>query len=217
MKERWNVRQIAAVLAVGAVFMLVSLIADTYRTALAAVVGVGGPAGIAAYVALTMCFEIFLLPLDLALLVPLGTALYGPTTTALMSITGWTVGASVSFILARRYGIRFVTTIVGAKRVEQIRRRVPRSNLFWSVVLLRMLVPVGLLSYTLGLFAPIAWWKYVVATALGVAPLGFYFAFTGALPFVYQFLALAAALWFVIIVLSRYQFEHHERRDGPVV
>lgn len=213
----WDKRQIATVLAVGVLFIVASLLAHTYRDALSSVVGIGGVGGMAAYVVLTMCFEIFLIPLDLVLLVPLGAVLYGPIPTALMSIAGWTIGASISFTLARQYGTPLVSKLAGKDRVERLRRRVPRTRLFWSVVLLRMLVPVDLLSYALGLFAPIPWWQYVVATAIGVSPFGFYFAYAGSLPLVYQLLALAAAFIFVVVVLSRYRGVRDAGEHGPMV
>ncbi|HET9641417.1 MAG TPA: VTT domain-containing protein, partial [Candidatus Paceibacterota bacterium] len=117
---------------------------------------------------------------------------------------GWTIGASVAFSIARRYGLPLVIRLVGERRAVDFRDRVPRTNLFASVILLRMLVPVDLLSYALGLFTDMSWRSYVVATALGVAPFGFYFAYAGTLPLWYQFLAVAIALVFATVIALRY-------------
>ncbi len=217
MNGRLGVRQVGTMLAVVAVFVLVSFLAHSYSGTLATAVGSGGVSGMVAFVLLTMCFEIFFIPLDLVLLVPLGVVLYGPVATALMSITGWTIGASISFALARRYGTPLVSMIAGKRAVEQLRRRVPRTNLFWSVIVLRMLVPVDLLSYALGLFAPIPSWQYVLATAIGVSPFGFYFAFVGTLSPLYQLVALAAASVFVVVVCLRYGKARKYGENGSVV
>ena len=68
--------------------------------------GVRGPWGIAAFTLLTAAFVVFLIPLDVSVLIPLAAHVRGPVATALMSVAGWTLGSSVAFLLARRYGGR---------------------------------------------------------------------------------------------------------------
>jgi hypothetical protein len=48
---------------------------------------------------------------------------------------------------------------------------------FWNIVLLRMVIPVDVLSYALGLFVPMPLSRYVLATAIGVSPFAIIFAF----------------------------------------
>ena len=201
------VRRLAGALAFVSVFAIASHFASAYRAPLTALVALGGSWSIVAFVAITALFVVFVIPLDIVVLIPIGAQVFGPLPTALMSIVGWTLGSGIVFALARRYGVPFVAWLIGASRVERLRSRVPNGDLFWSVVLLRMLVPVDLLSYALGLFAPLSWGRYVGATALGVAPFGFYFAYVGTLPLRYQIGALVAALLFVGLLLRR--------RHGP--
>jgi len=49
-----------------------------------------------------------------------------------------------------------------------------------------------------------SWGSYVLATAIGVSPLGFYFAYAGALPFWYQILAVGIALALAAFGFIRY-------------
>lgn len=200
-------KKIAPLLAFGAVFIAVSVLAQRYHETLASSVQQGGTLGIAAYILLTALFVIFVIPLDIVLLIPIGVVAWGPIPTALMSIVGWTLGAAIAFGIARRFGLPVVERIIGLARVREIERRIPKSNLFWMVVFLRMLVSVDILSYALGLFSSMPWSSYVLATALGVAPFGFYFAYAGALSFWYRLLAIAFAFMLAVFVFLKYGLE----------
>jgi len=69
-------------------------------------------------------------------------------------------------------------------------------------VLLRMVMPMDVISYVLGLFTDMKWSRYVVATALGVAPSAFVLAFLGKLTHAYELITFgiggAAIIWMVI-------------------
>ncbi|OGC86189.1 hypothetical protein A3D70_00495 [Candidatus Adlerbacteria bacterium RIFCSPHIGHO2_02_FULL_54_18] len=194
-------QQVGALTMFGALFVAASLVANVHKDALAEVVNAGGAVGMFGFILLIAVFVVFVIPLDLVLLVPLGTAAWGPVPTALMSIAGWTLGAAVAFGVARRWGAPFVERIVGMRRVRLLENRVPKKHLFGTVVALRMLVSVDVLSYALGLFSTMSWPRYIAATALGVAPFGFYFAYAGTLPFWYQIAAVAAALALASIII----------------
>ncbi len=185
-------------------FILVSYGVHRYESDIALVLGNGGMSSAAIFIFLTALFVVFIIPLDIVLLIPLGTILWGPVPTALMSITGWTLGALVAFGIARTYGLPLVRTLVGEHRIRMFGEHIPTHDLFWSVVFLRLLVPVDLLSYALGLFSSLSWRKYLVATALGVAPFGFFFAFAGTLPFWYQLFVLCCALLLVSFLFIRF-------------
>ncbi len=187
-------RQIGSYLLVAALFVMVSYGMREYQQYIGLLLASGSAFGIATFILLTALFVVFIIPLDIVFLIPLGVVLWGPLLTAFMSIAGWSLGAGIAFWIARRWGLPLVTRIVGEKRVAQFHDRVPKSNLFWAVVFLRMLVPVDILSYALGLFSHLSWRTYVLATVLGVSPFGFFFAFVGVLPFWYQITAFAIAL-----------------------
>lgn len=186
-----------------AAFLLASYSVHQHESDIALVLGNGDIGSAAIFIFLTALFVIFIIPLDIVLLIPLGVILWGPVSTALMSITGWTLGALVAFGIARTYGLPLVKKLVGEHRAMMFGEHIPAHDLFWSVVFLRLLVPVDLLSYALGLFSPLSWRKYLLATALGVTPLGFFFAFAGTLPFWYQLSALFCVLLLVSFLLAR--------------
>ncbi|MHB8709961.1 MAG: TVP38/TMEM64 family protein [Minisyncoccota bacterium] len=196
-------RQISSYILFIVAFVAMSYGAHRYQADIGLLVGNGSAFGAVTFILLTMLFVVFIIPLDVVLLIPLGVVLWGPLLTAFMSIAGWSLGAGIVFWMARRWGLLLVTRLVGERRVTQFNDRVPKSNLFWSVVFLRMLIPVDLLSYALGLFSRLSWWTYFPATVLGVSPFGFFFAYVGTLPSWYQFVALGTVLIGVSVVLMR--------------
>lgn len=204
MESKKLFKQIASLALLALVFVAVSFTAQHYKVGLASIIQSGNVIGPAGFILLTAVFVVFIIPLDIAFLMPIGTTVWGPIPTAFMSIAGWTIGASVAFVIARTFGVSLVEKLIGLERVHAVERRIPKHNLFGSVILLRMLVSVDILSYALGLFSRMPWEQYVLATALGVAPFGFYFAYAGTLPFWYQIVAIAAAAILATVVLMKY-------------
>lgn len=197
-------KQTLYLLALAAVFLLVSYLAQHYHTELALVVRSGGILGIFGFVLLTAIFVIFVIPLDIVFLIPIGATVFGPTSTAFMSIVGWTLGAAVAFGIARYFGRPVVERLIGLGRVHIVERRIPKRNLFLGVVVLRMAVSVDILSYALGLASSMSWSSYIVATIIGVTPFGFFFAYTGSLPFMYRVFAILGAVLFATLFLFKY-------------
>lgn len=204
MESKQLFKQIASLALLALVFIAVSYAAQHYKTELASVVQSGSILGPAGFILLTAVFVVFIIPLDIAFLIPIGANVWGPIPTALMSIIGWVLGAAVAFAIARKFGVGVVEKLIGLERVRVVERRIPKHNLFGSVILLRMLVSVDILSYALGLFSAMPWGQYVLATAIGVAPFGFYFSYAGTLPFWYQVAAIAIAVMLATIVLIKY-------------
>ena len=186
------------------VFVAASYFAHRYESEISAIVTHGGTASVAFFILLTAIFVIFVIPLDIAFLIPIGAHVWGPMGTACLSIIGWTIGASVAFFIARKFGAPVVEKLIGLKRVRMIESRIPQTNLFVMVVFLRMLVSVDILSYALGLFSRMRWSSYILATAIGVAPFGFYFAYAATLPLWYEVGAVALALLVATGVAWRY-------------
>ena len=76
------------------------------------------------------------------------------------------------------------------ERVKRLRSHVPK-NPFWSVVLLRLVMPMDVISYVLGLFTDMTWASYGLATALGLTPSAFILTYIGKTPRAYDLLARA--------------------------
>jgi len=139
-------------------------------------------------------------------LIPVAARAWGPIPAAILTTAGWTAGSLAAFLIARRWGYPLVRKLTSIERVKQLKRYIP-EDLFWSVVLLRMVMPMDVISYVLGLFTDMKSSRYVVATALGVAPSAFVLAFLGKLTHAYELITFgigaAAIAWIVMSARHR--------------
>lgn len=213
--KKWLAR-IGALAVLAAVFITVSYIARANETLLAGVIQGGSVLSSIGFTLLTAIFVIFVIPLDIVFLIPLGALVWGPIPTALMSITGWVLGSMAAFLVARLLGASVVEKLVGLRRIREIETRIPKRNLFWTVVFLRLSISVDILSYALGLFSTIEWKPYALATLIGVAPFGFYFSYAGTLPFWYQIAAMGGAVALAaIMLLTQVRNPHDANKNTP--
>jgi uncharacterized membrane protein YdjX (TVP38/TMEM64 family) len=193
-----TLKSVGVCAAVLAAFVGVSVFAHAHQGALKEAVHVGGVWGIAAFIVLTAIFVVFLLPLDVSVLIPLAAVVWGPVGTAIMSVAGWTLGSSVAFFLARRFGAPVVARLAGKARLREAertaKRTIPKRHLFWWALITQALLPIDLISYVFGLFTDIELGPYALATALGDLVPGFFFAYAGTLPAWYQIGALIIGL-----------------------
>jgi uncharacterized membrane protein YdjX (TVP38/TMEM64 family) len=118
-------------------------------------------------------------------LIPVAAHVWGPVLAAIVTTIGWTAGSLIAFLIARRWGYPIVKKLTSPDRLKQLKKYIP-EDLFWSIVLLRLVMPMDVMSYVLGLFSDITWPKYVTATALGLTPSAFVLAYLGKLPNAYE-------------------------------
>jgi len=164
-------------------------------------------AGMLAYI-LILVIATVIAPVSAMPLLPLASNIWGWFLAALLSIAGWTLGAIIAFALARKYGAPLVKRFISLDKIAKWENKIPKENIFWSIVFLRMAVPVDILSYVLGLFSHIRFRTYFLATLIGVSPFAFVFAFLGSLPFYYQIIALFFALLIILtglLIALRYK------------
>ena len=194
---------IVPIVFVFALFVFSAYFAQRYNDALVSLaVSSGNGLGIIIYMAITTA-AVIIPPFSSAPLIPLAANTWGFFWAAVFSVIGWVLGSMAAFFIARIYGVPLVSKIVALEKIYKIQEFVSSKHIFWSVVLLRMVVPVDILSYALGLFSIIGWKKYALATAIGVAPFAFVFAYAGTLQFRYQLIAFLALAPLVIIWILR--------------
>jgi uncharacterized membrane protein YdjX (TVP38/TMEM64 family) len=143
-------------------------------------------------------------------LVPVAANAWGHIPAALITTAGWTAGALVAFFIAREWGAPLVKKITSLDRLKQMRKHMPQ-DLFWSIVLMRLAMPMDVVSYVVGLFSDMSWERYVLATALGLTPSAFVLAYLGKRTHGYEIITLGVAAVVVIgwIVIAR---RRHTRR-----
>ena len=170
--------------------------------------------GMIAYVGFLILATV-IAPINGVPLVPVASNVWGWFLTGVLSIVGWALGAMIAFSLARKYGVPLVRQFVSLEKMAKFEMMIPQGNIFWSIVFLRMAVPVDVLSYILGLFSHIKFRTYTLATLIGVAPFAFIFAFLGSLPFYYQVIGILLAGLMLLIgyLVRRYVKRRKIRRN----
>lgn len=192
MKKYLNkntLRGVLALIIVAGLFVLASIVASRYENEIQLLVKNDGVLGMTAYVMITI-IAIVVAPISTLPLMPLASMLWGWPLAGVLSIIGWTIGAQIAFSIARRFGKSFIEKIISVEKLKTIEERIPKRRLFWSVVFLRMTIPVDVLSYALGLFSQMKSSAYFFATLVGVTPFAFVFAYAGTIPIFYQIEAL---------------------------
>ncbi len=159
---------------------------------------IGGPFGMASYV-LIIIIGIVFAPISSLPLIFLASNLWGVFISAFLSIIGWTIGATIAFILARKYGVVLVRRIISLEKLHKIESKVPKEDVFWGIVILRIVLPVDVLSYALGLFSKISLKRYFLATLIGVTPFAFIFAYFGGLSFYIQMIFIVVTILMSVV------------------
>lgn len=147
-------------------------------------------------------------PVSALPLLPVVSNLWGWVVAGTLSAIGWSIGALIAFIIARKYGVKIARKLIPIEKVHELEKRIHRKHLFWSIVLLRMVFPVDIISYTLGLFSKIKTKKYILATVMGIVPYSFIMAYLGRMPFQYQIIISV-----IVIILLLIGFIIQRRND----
>ena len=125
---------------------------------------------------------------------------WGRVPAALVTTAGWTLGSLIAFLIARRWGYPIVKKLTSRERIRQMGKYIP-DDLFWSIVLLRLVMPMDVMSYVLGLLTDISWSRYMLATAMGLTPSAFVLAYLGKLPNAYEIIMLGVALAVIVAAI----------------
>src|SRR5262249_411240 len=124
--------------------------------------------------------------------IPVAARAWGRVPAALLTTAGWTLGSLVAFFVARRWGTPLVRRLTSAERVARLKPYIPR-NPFWSVVLIRLVLPIGVVRYGIGLLTDMRWWLFTAATALGFIPSALLLTSLGRMTRAYEIITLLIA------------------------
>ncbi len=133
-------------------------------------------------------------------LIPVAVHVWGHVPAALVTTAGWTAGSLLAFLIARRWGTPLVRKLTSIERIKRLKPYIPK-NLFWSVVAIRMVLPMDAISYALGLFTDMPWSTYAAATALGLTPAAFVLAYLGKKTHAYDIITILIACMVGIAII----------------
>ncbi|KKT88026.1 MAG: hypothetical protein UW87_C0019G0008 [Candidatus Moranbacteria bacterium GW2011_GWC2_45_10] len=123
--------------------------------------------------------SIVVAPISTIFLIPVAANIFGPLLTALLSVLGWTLGSVIAFGIARRFGRPVLERIVEPEKLEKYRNYISPDAEFLTVLLLRVMFPVDVVSYAVGLFTVMRFRKYLLATVIGITPFSFIYSYGG--------------------------------------
>ena len=171
-------KTLAVILVLAVAFLAVFFLADEPVTQFRELTG-NNPVATAVAFSFLMFISTVIAPITVFPIIPVTAVAIGSLSTALLSILAWAAGAIAAFLIARHFGRPILRRFVSLEEIDRYERLVPDGARFVWIVLLRMVLPVDVLSYALGLFSRMELWKYSLATLLGVAPFSFVLAYLG--------------------------------------
>ncbi len=163
---------------------------------------IGNDFGIFFYILIAI-FAVVVAPISMMPLIPLASNIFGWLSAAVFSIVGWTIGSFIVFFISRKYGVPLIKKFVSLEKLEKLENKIPKENLFLDLILLRMIIPVDILSYAISLFTKINFRTYALTTIIGIIPFAFAFSYLGTIPLKYQIIGILIAI-FIIGVISEF-------------
>lgn len=170
------------------VFVLVSYLLQTNMNFIEENLDLG-VFGVFLYVFIT-AFATVVAPISAIPLLPVAVFLWGWFYAGILSVIGWTIGSIIAFMVARKFGVKIVQKFVSLEKISYYENFIPKKDLFLGIVLIRIFLPVDLLSYLLGIFSKVSLKTYALATFIGVIPFAFILSYVGSLPMLYQLISL---------------------------
>lgn len=120
-----------------------------------------------------------LAPITVLPLIPVVAPMLGPFVTGLASWIGWTGGAITAFWIARYGGRPLVSRVADMEKLARLESHIPENAHFFAILALRLILPVDVLSYALGIFSTVHAKTHAIASALGIMWFSFAFAYLG--------------------------------------
>ena len=155
--------------------------------------------GAAAYVAV-LAASVVLLPLSSLPLLPFAANLYGVWVTAALSSAGWWLGALVAYGVSR-LGRPYLERVASLEAIDRLEAKIPEDIGFFGIVVLRMVFPVDLVSFALGLLKRLRFVPYAAYSLVGIIPFAVVWSYAGGQLGAGRYLAFAAVVAAMAIAL----------------
>jgi len=155
--------------------------------------------------------EVIIAPITVLPLLPPLSLIFGPFWAGTYILLGWILGSMVAFYIARRFGRPILGKFISLKSVEKYENYVPKEMEFWWVFLLRFIIQVDALSYALGLFSRISFWKFSLATLLSFAPVVYIVSYAGEALLMREFRLFAIFSLILIIIFIVLSYFYYRR------
>jgi len=179
------------------VFLLAGFLSGQYSDFFVELLDGNRAVGMLSYFFLTI-LAIVVAPLTSIPLIPIIVSVWGVFWSVTLSVAGWFAGSMIAFGIARKFGAPVVDKLAFVKDKKDILADIPEQKLFWYLILLRVTVPVDILSYALGLFTNVGWKLFAVTTLIGITPVIVILAQAGKFPIQVQILLVGLAVLLLV-------------------
>jgi len=122
--------------------------------------------------------SVVLLPFSSLPLLPLAARIFGVWLTAALSIVGWWIGCLIAFQIAR-LGRKYLEKITSLSAVDRLEQKIPKDIGFAGIIILRLILPVDVTSFALGLLKHLKFSTYTIASLIGIIPFAFVWSYAG--------------------------------------
>lgn len=133
--------------------------------------------GAALYLVLLVTSVVFL-PFSSLPLLPIAAGIFGVWITAILSAIGWWIGCLIAFQIAR-LGRKYLEKFTSLSAVDRLEQKIPNDIGFAGIVILRMIFPVDVTSFALGLLKHLSFSMYAIASLIGIIPFAFVWSYAG--------------------------------------
>lgn len=122
--------------------------------------------------------SVVVLPLSSLPLVPLAARLWGVWVAGALSAAGWWLGALLAFWIAR-LARPSLERFVSLSALDRLERSISPDVGFAAIVVLRIILPVDVTSFALGLLRELRFTIYATASLVGIVPFAFAWSYAG--------------------------------------
>ncbi len=128
---------------------------------------------------LAMIIQMFLLVIPTILLMIVAILAFGPVWGSIINFAAVLLASSVGYAIGKYLGLSFIERLLGEKTTEKITEFINDYG-FWAIVITRInpFLSNDAISFVAGILK-MTYWKFISATAVGIAPLILLIAITG--------------------------------------
>lgn len=211
-KEISNVTKYIPVILIVVIFIASSFVSQQYSEFLQEFILKNKLIGMLAY-STAVVLAIVVAPLTSIPFVPLVVGSWGVFWTVVVSVVSWTVGSMAAFWIARKFGIGIVKKFIPSTDKKRFfYENIPEERVFWYLIFLRIVIPVDILSYMLGLFTHVRWKLFIFTTLIGVIPVIIFLSFFGSIPFLYQIISFASGILIILFFVFTRKLKTKNRK-----
>ena len=165
-----------------------------------------------------LAISIVALPITSLPLLPLAAHLFGVWIGGGLSVLGWWIGSIIAFLLARHVGRPILQRVVSLQALDAWEKNLPKDITFFSIILLRLVTPVDVVSFPLGLSKSLSFRTYAWATLIGITPFAFVWVWLGRSLLLGEWLltvSIGIVMIIAVMLLRRAVASTARRRSSP--